>query len=259
MGVDAVTAACFNQLSEISRKLKANREGLGIDTIIQYKEEIATLGKELVKSEFMSKQAAEACASEIGKRGEGNMLSSEELKRNIRQKISEGEAGFDPSKQQKYINVVSILMDCGKKDEIDEDMVLIDSGLTEQSVKCPYTGKLFHEPMKKSVTLSCFHSHMSSCHLLICFLRFISLGGGSNQPACIHHISRDGLMDMCRNANIVKCPIGGCRGKWSMKSSVRDEDFERQVAKYLRAKKVAEMAAEGTGAEESKDGGYTEL
>ena len=81
--------------------------------------------------------------------------------------------------------------------------------------------------------------------------------GGANQPGCIHHVSHDSLKSMCRRTPVASCPISGCRGKWSLKSAVRDEDFEKKIARFLKAKRVAELAESAAGLEEKED--YTQL
>jgi hypothetical protein len=83
--------------------------------------------------------------------------------------------------------------------------------------------------------------------------------GGNGQPSCIHHVSLASLNAMCKHGAVAKCPTSGCKGKWSLKTAVLDEDFERKVQRFLRDKSLAELAAqEGGAAEESKDE-YTQL
>lgn len=82
--------------------------------------------------------------------------------------------------------------------------------------------------------------------------------GGSGLAACIHHVSREALETMCRTASTKhKCPIGGCRGMWSMGTAVRDLEFERKVNKFVANKNVAQQAGVSQNTHSAED--YTQL
>jgi hypothetical protein len=140
---------CLSHLEELSHKLKTNREDLDMDVIVSLKDSIAGITKKVVTAKVGHTKSIEFVATELGKREAGENNPAEVMKKNVRTKIIEAMQACDPTKDKDYIKVASILMDCGKADDIDADMVMIDSGLTDQSIKCPYTAMTFVEPMKK--------------------------------------------------------------------------------------------------------------
>lgn len=143
--VDENAKACLEQLSEVSLRLQKNKEGLSNEDIDSFRTEIAAVLRAAITSKFVNVQTSAAIESVLGQRKEGS--DPEEAKRSIKQKIDQACSTFDPTKDPEYVRITSIL----KSDDadIDEDFVMIDRGLTDNDIKCQYTGQIFKEPMKK--------------------------------------------------------------------------------------------------------------
>ena len=114
----------------------------------------------------MAKRKQSSAATKGGKKIKVTKVEEEEneeaeadsLKRNIRQKITKMENSLDVVKDKEYIQVTTILSGFGEQDDIEEDLVMIQTDLTEANIKCPYSMQFFVHPMKKYVYLS---SHSS--------------------------------------------------------------------------------------------------
>ena len=77
-------------------------------------------------------------------------MDSRAAKKNIKLKLDEGKVRLEPNKDRDYMAVTSILLDVGETAaDMDEEMVLVEQGLTDASIKCPYSIMQFVEPMKK--------------------------------------------------------------------------------------------------------------
>ena len=143
------TDMCINKLTELSHKLKTNREGLDISAIVKLKEDIANITKDVVTERDMTVQGSSIIDSELGQR-KGGEWTAEQLKQNIRQKLDEAKDRFEANKDRDYMAVTSILLDVGETAaDMDEEMVLVEQGLTDASIKCPYSIMQFVQPMKK--------------------------------------------------------------------------------------------------------------
>lgn len=140
---------CLVRLADISRKLRTNTEKLDFDSIVGFKQEISGLAKEVVTSKHMHKSTGEIVTDELGKRKPEDGTGPEDIKRNVRHRLAEIKEAADVKQDTEYLGVVSILLDIGKSEDIDADMVVIDSGMTERDVICPYSMKTFEKPMKK--------------------------------------------------------------------------------------------------------------
>jgi hypothetical protein len=145
------TQLCLVRLAELSRKLRKNTEGLGVENIVNFKDEIAALSSELVTSKFLHRHVGDFVVEELGKRGTDDTVGPEDFKKNIRKRVADAKEAFEATKDTDYLGVVSILMDCGKKDDMDADMVLIDTGLTDRTILDSYSMTVFDKPMKKYV------------------------------------------------------------------------------------------------------------
>jgi hypothetical protein len=124
-----------------------------VDNIVNFKDEITALSSELVTSKYLHHRVGDFVVEELGKRGTDDTVGPEELKKIIRKRIGEAKETFEATKDTDYLGVVSILMDCGKKDDMDADMVLIDTGLSDRTVLDAYSMTVFDKPMKKYVRL----------------------------------------------------------------------------------------------------------
>lgn len=151
------TKVCIEQLKELSLKLQQNKEGLSKEDLEGYRLEIAKLLKEVIDTQFADVKTVEAIDSVLGQRQNGR--DPEETKAVIKQKINEATAAYDATKDVDFVQITSILK--GLSDELDEDFVMIDRGLTDADIKCPFTAQQFQEPMKKYVVpIVCIHAKM---------------------------------------------------------------------------------------------------
>ena len=73
----------------------------------------------------------------------------------------------------------------------------------ENRFKCPITGELFQNPVKKSQWV------------------WVLIGSES----CGHTYSKEGIMNYLRNRRSAVCPVAGCDKKVSVQSLVPDEDM----------------------------------
>jgi len=139
------TKVCIEQLKELSLKLQQNSEGLSKEVLEGYRDEIAKLLKDIVDTQFTHVKTVEAINSVLAQPQNGR--DAEETKRVIKQRIGEATAAYDATKDVDFVQITSILK--GLSDELDEDFVMIDKGLTDADIKCPFTAQQFEEPMKK--------------------------------------------------------------------------------------------------------------
>lgn len=139
------TRVCLEQLKELSLRLQQNKEGLSKEVLEGYRVEIEKLLKDIVGTQFTHVKTVEAIDSVLGQHQ--NDRDAEDMKRIIKQRIDQATAAYDASKDVDFVQITAILK--GLSDELEEDFVVMDRGLTDADIKCPFTGLQFVEPMKK--------------------------------------------------------------------------------------------------------------
>lgn len=105
------------------------------------------------------------------------------------------------------------------------------------------------------------HVYIVPCFTMLTILCFTNNSpGGPNHGACIHHVSLLALDLMCKTKAVANCPVGGCKGKWSKATAMLDEEFQRRIARYLRAKEAQQGGADDAAANDvDNQNDYTQL
>lgn len=80
----------------------------------------------------------------------------------------------------------------------------------------------------------------------------------SSTTACAtHRVSKaawEGSLKNSAKNGYISCPIAGCRGKWSVKDVAVDEEFFRELKRYLRRKDIRANLLDGSGPSSSSSG-----
>lgn len=98
-----------------------------------------------------------------------------------------------------------------KEDDGDEDMVVVEKEFQEKDMLCPYSGKVMQTPMKSR---SCGH------HLDRDSLKALVDYFSTKQK----ELSRKNKPTLSSN-----CPIYGCKGMWTHKTSVIDKELRTKI------------------------------
>ena len=148
--------ACISQLKELSNRLKDNEGGLSKDALEEFREQIAAIAKDAVSEKFNNSKTLETINDVLTARTASHENSAQEPKeliRVVKQRIDESIRTFDPLKDADYAKVTAILKPAkgaGKGgDDMDEDLVMIEQGLTEATILCPVTFSIFVDPVQK--------------------------------------------------------------------------------------------------------------
>ena len=141
---------CLSLFTDRSHSLQENREGLGQESIDKIREKMASVIGDAVTGRYMHGKTTETIESVLSEYKSEDSQTAEDLKRNIRQRLDAIEKSYDAKKDPDYIQVMNILKAPGG-DEMDEDidLVVVDKGLTDADIVCPYTQQTYKEPMKK--------------------------------------------------------------------------------------------------------------
>jgi hypothetical protein len=141
------TKLCVSHLEELSLKLQANKEGLPKEDIELFRDDIANILKELYTTQYNHYKTSEVIQSVLGTRKSTDEHSIDDIKQDIKKRIRDAGDSYEVTKEAEYVRITSILK--GDADDLDADFVMIDKGLTDNDIKCPYTAQIFKEPMKK--------------------------------------------------------------------------------------------------------------
>jgi hypothetical protein len=152
---------------------------------------------------------------------------SDELKQYIRQKIAQDVRKTSTSQGQISKSIKKVFK-LSADSAMDDDLEVIETDDTEQTYKCPYSGKLMEQPMKSTV--------------------------------CIHRIDKTSVDAQLQNnhRNSFKCPIPGCQGQWTKANCSIDEEFIARMKRFFRLKERATASALSQ-AHAVDDDGYTDV
>lgn len=141
---------CLRFCTDVSHILKDNNEGLGEEAIDKIRGKIASISGDAITGRYMHGKTTETIDSVLAEHKTDDGKTPEELKRNIRQRLEEVEKAYDVKKEPEYAQVVNILQAPGS-DEMDDDvdLMVVEKGLKDADIVCPFTQQPYKDPMKK--------------------------------------------------------------------------------------------------------------
>jgi hypothetical protein len=144
--------SCLNKLEELSERLKENVECLPQTDLDAFTEGIDKQTKACLTANHCNVKNKEAILSVLGVRTVDDERTSDELKAAIKERAAETQKGYNVRQEAKYKKISSNLgNETMKAQADDEDFEVLEKGLNDNSIKCPYTATTFVEPMKKYV------------------------------------------------------------------------------------------------------------
>lgn len=141
---------CLAACTDISHVLKDNNENLGEQAIDKIREKIASISGDAITGRFMHGKTTETIESVLAEHKSEDGKTPEELKRNIRQRLEQVEKAYDVKKEPDYAQVVGILQAPGSQEMDDDvDLMVVEKGLKDADIVCPFTQQPYKDPMKK--------------------------------------------------------------------------------------------------------------
>mmetsp|Transcript_32495 Transcript_32495/g.46855 ORF Transcript_32495/g.46855 Transcript_32495/m.46855 type:complete len:232 (-) Transcript_32495:58-753(-) len=214
--VDDFLKSCPAYILNAAEKFSVNAEGVDDKTIGSWTDRLILIAKECAEIKNNSTVSAEIVQNVLTKRkaiDEATESAEKATLALIEKEFEAKKTSFNADNDEIVKQVRAMLLsNKSNGDDMEEDIQLMDKGLQQSDIICPYSRLQFSEPMKSTL--------------------------------CKHIVDRESLKAMLRNkVNPVPCPVSGCAGMWTMTNSSVDEQFKLKMQRYLRRKEAAAFSS----------------
>lgn len=151
--IDESIKITLEQLDNVAKRTNANKENIGQDKIKVYCDRIIDLTAKMVGVKNELQKTMESICNEINPHETSSSSTTvhsfdhNELKQKIKKRIAESLMDYDVTKDPVYLKIAKTVRK--SPDDMEEDLELVDTGLSAKDMTCPYSQMRLQEPMKK--------------------------------------------------------------------------------------------------------------
>lgn len=151
--IDESIKITLEQLDNVAKRTNANKENIGQDKIKVYCDRIIDLTAKMVGVKNELQKTMESISNEINSHEASSSSTVQsfdhnELKQKIKKRIAESLMDYDVTKDPVYLKIAKTVRK-STADDMEEDLELVDTGLSAKDLKCPYSQMRLQEPMRK--------------------------------------------------------------------------------------------------------------